>query len=545
MIRSGSYEIVNFLVVFFSIFFLIYVLEVILSENGVSDYIRFTIEIIAFYAGLFLAYVKRKERHILINTILRLTFIGGIILSARSKVDADERDTRVLLMSLFLPALMFSAYTIIFLLGKFFSINLIPVPEYTKALPYPSISLSPESLSELIIFTNISLVAILIFGSFLLLTASFLSLLLNSALLTSLMIYSSPSTTFDLIFPNGLLEIAGIFISTQVGILFLYYLLASLRKNIDSKARIHLRFILNSALYLTCIILLLFLLAWGVEFFNITGYTSGSHTFAPILTYRFIVASDMILIIGIAYIVLLMVREKYVNLMRYSFFLIFPSILIAITFPSLKSHDSLPIYSIILMILSIFYLLSDISREYQKWHFRFDNLNLVKSGVGLMASSGRSMSPTLTDGDLLMVRKISEDVEVRVGDIVVFTPRITQAGLTMERYIAHRVVEIGDSRIVTKGDAHSFRDPWTPIENLSGKVIGKVLSGKNKENLVLEPLGENDEDINLAKEIFSSDEFYHILNSGESKNSAGRKRFSRVLIVTAISIMIPVAIFML
>lgn len=545
MVRSGSYEIVNFLVLFFSIFFLIYVLEVILSEYGVADYIRLTIEIIAFYTGMLLAYVRQNEPHILVNTVVRLTFIGGIILSARSQGNANERDIRVLLLGLFLPALMFSVYSIIFLMGKFFSINIIPVPEYTKALLYPSISLSSKNLSELIIFTNISLVAILIFGSFLLLTASFLSLLLNSALLTSLMIYSSPSTTFNLIFPNGLLEITGIFISTQVGILFLYYLLASLRRNIDLKARRHLKFILNSALYLTCIVLLLFFLAWGVEFYNITGYASGSHTFAPVLTYRFIVASDMILVIGIAHIVLLMFKENHVSLLRYSFFLIFPSIMITLAFPSLESHDSLPVYSIVLMIFSIFYLLSDISREHQKRHVRFDNLNLAKSEVGLMTSSGRSMAPTLTDGDLLIIRKISEDVEVRVGDVVVFTPRITQAGLTMERYVAHRVVEIEDSRIVTKGDAHSFRDPWTPIENLSGKVLGKVLRRNNEELPLLEPISENDEDISLAMEIFASDEFSDLINSGKATNSAGIRRFLGVLIVTAVSIVLPVALFML
>ncbi len=544
MSRSAGYEIISYLVIFFSIFFLIYVLEVILLKHGTADYMRITIEVLVFYFGMFLAYFKRNEPHILINTIARITFIGGIIVAARSKGDPDEHDARVLVVSLVLPLLMFSMYSIVFFVDKFASFNLIPVPNYTKNILSPPISLSPESLAELIIFTNISLVAILIFGSFLLLTASFLSLLLNSALLSSLLIYSNPSEIFYLILPNGLLEITGIVISTQVGILFLYYLLASLRKNIDLEARRHLRFIMNSAVYLLFVVLMLFILAWGVEFFNIVGYTQ-FHTFAPILTYRFILGSDLILITGIIYIILLMLKEKYVNLMRFSFFLIFPSIMIAITLPSLKSHLILPIYTVVLMFFSLFYLLSDIFKEYQRRKIKFSKPELAKYGVKIMLSSGRSMFPTLEDGDILIVRDISEGIGFREGDIVVFTPRVTQAGLSIERYIAHRLIEIEDKRIITKGDAHSFRDPWTPIENVSGKVIGKVSKGKADEEPIFEPLSEDNNDMDLTKKIFESKELHEILNSEIRKYSAKRKVSFSVITVTAISILLSAAIFII
>lgn len=543
MSRSAGYEIISYLVKFFSIFFLVYVLEVILLKHGTADYIRITIEVLVFYIGMLLAYFKRNEPHILINTIARITFIGGIIVAARSKENPDEDDARVLVVSLALPLLMFSVYSIVFIVDKLTSFNLIPVPNYTKNILFPPLSLSPESLAELIIFTNISLVAILIFGSFLLLTASFLSLLLNSALLSSLLIYSNPSESFYLILPNGLLEITGIVISTQVGILLLYYLIASLRKNIDLKARRHLRFIMNSAVYLLFVVLLLFLLAWGVEFFNITGYTQ-FHATAPMLTYRFILGSDLILITGIIYIILLMLKEKYVNLLRFSFLLIFPSIMIVITLPSLKSHQILPIYSVVLMFFSSFYLLSDIFKECQRRQIKFDNPELVKNGVKIMQSSGRSMFPTLEDGDILIVRDISEDIGVKEGDIVVFTPRISQAGLSTERFVAHRLVEMEDSKIITKGDAHSFRDPWTPIENVSGKVIGKVSKGNTEDEPIFEPLSENNDDIELTKKIFESKELHEMLNLEIRKYSVKKASF-RVLAVTAISILLSAAIFII
>ena len=543
MSRSAGYEIISYLVKFFSIFFLIYVLEVILLKHGTADYIRITIGVLVFYIGMFLAYFKRNEPHILINTIARITFIGGIIIAARSKGDLDEHDARVLVVSLALPLLMFSVYSILFFVDKLTSFNLIPVPNYTKNILFPPISLSPERLAELIIFTNISLVAILIFGSFLLLTASFLSLLLNSSLLSSLLIYSNPSEIFYLILPNGLLEITGIIISTQVGILFLYYLIASLRKNIDLKARRHLRFIMNSAVYLLFVVLIMFLLAWGVEFYNITGYTQ-FHAMAPILTYRVILGSDLIIITGIIYIILLMLKERYVNLLRFSFFLIFPSIIIVMALLSLKSHHILPIYVVVLMFYSLFYLLSDIFKECQRRQIYFDNPELVKNGVKIMQSSGRSMFPTLEDGDILIVLDFSEDMGIKEGDIVVFTPRISQAGLTTKRFIAHRLVEMEDSKIITKGDAHSFRDPWTPIENVSGKVIGKVSKGKTEDEPIFEPLSENNNDIELTKKIFESKELHKILNLEIRKYSVKKVSF-RVLVVTAISILLSAAIFII
>ena len=542
MSKSASYEIVNYSVIFFSIFFLIYVLEVVLLKQGIANYTRITMGVIVFYIGMFLAYYKRNEPHILINTIARITFIGGIIIAARSKGNPEEHDAGVLVLGFVLPLLMFSVYSIIFLVGKFTSFALVPIPHYTKTFLYPQISHSPESLAKMIIFTNISLVAILIFGSFLLLTGSFLTLLSNSALLTSLLIYSRPSEVFYLILPNGLLEIAGIFISTQVGLLLLYYLVVSLRKNIDLKARKRLGFIMNSAVYLLFVVLILFLLAWGVEFFNIIGYTQ-SHTFAPILTYRIIIASDLILIAGIIYIVFLMIREKYVNIMRFSFFLIFPSIMIALTYPSLKSHHSLPIYSVVFIFFSSFYLLSDIFTEYKKRRSSIGDQKLVKYGLKVMLASGRSMFPTIEGGDILIVRDTSEGTKLKEGDIVVFTPRVTQTGLTLERYIAHRLIEIGDSRIITKGDAHSSQDPWTPIVNVSGKVIGKVSIRKNQEEPIFEPLSENEDDVNIFNEIIGSEEFRKIILS--LKNPAKKNIFLRVSIVTAISILLSAAIFII
>ncbi len=542
MSKSASYEIVNYSVIFFSIFFLIYVLEVILLKQGIANYTRITMGVIVFYIGMFLAYYRRNEPHILINTIARITFIGGIIIAARSKGNPEEHHARVLVLGFVLPLLMFLVYSIIFLVGKFTSFTLVPIPHYTKTFLYPQTSHSPESLAKMIIFTNISLVAILIFGSFLLLTGSFLNLLSNSALLTSLLIYSRPSEVFYLILPNGLLEIAGIFISTQVGLLLLYYLVASLQKNIDLKARKRLRFIMNSAVYLLFVILILFLLAWGVEFFNIIGYTQ-PHTFAPILTYRIIIASDLILIAGIIYIVFLMIWEKYVNIMRFSFFLIFPSIMIAVTYPSLKSHHSLPIYSVVFIFFSLFYLLSDIFTEYKKRRSSISGQKLVKYGLKVMLASGRSMFPTIEGGDILIVRDTSEGTKLKEGDIVVFTPRVTQAGLTMERYIAHRLIEIGDSRIITKGDAHSSQDPWTPIENVSGKVIGKVLIRKNQEEPIFEPLSENMDDLNSISEIIGSKELHKTISS--LKNPAKKNIFLRFSIVTAISILLSAAIFII
>ena len=95
------------------------------------------------------------------------------------------------------------------------------------------------------------------------------------------------------------------------------------------------------------------------------------------------------------------------------------------------------------------------------------------SSSPIVVVTGRSMEPTLEQGDLLFVKAVDVE-EVRVGDIVVF--RRPDTG----ELVVHRVYEIvrgpgGEILLRTKGDNREEPDWWLVGEDeLVGKVVYRL-----------------------------------------------------------------------
>ena len=84
---------------------------------------------------------------------------------------------------------------------------------------------------------------------------------------------------------------------------------------------------------------------------------------------------------------------------------------------------------------------------------------------------GRSMEPTLHDGDLVVVRK-ADVKDVKIGDIIVFYEPKTRSKIIIHRVIG-RVEVRGQVFLRTKGDNNSKPDPWlVSDEDLIGVVVG-------------------------------------------------------------------------
>lgn len=94
-----------------------------------------------------------------------------------------------------------------------------------------------------------------------------------------------------------------------------------------------------------------------------------------------------------------------------------------------------------------------------------------------------SMWPVLKKGDLVLIKGINGKEEIKIGDIVVYrNPSITSEGTPstiseqVPNFTIHRVVEISDDTIRTKGDANNAYD--TPVR--FDEVIGKTLTFNGK-----------------------------------------------------------------
>lgn len=85
------------------------------------------------------------------------------------------------------------------------------------------------------------------------------------------------------------------------------------------------------------------------------------------------------------------------------------------------------------------------------------------AGIWVSRGVGGSMQPTLGPGDLALC---TDRVEPEVGDIVV-----VEAGVLSDRPVRHRVVDLDDDHVVTKGDANRLPDPAVDRGDLKCSVV--------------------------------------------------------------------------
>ena len=79
-----------------------------------------------------------------------------------------------------------------------------------------------------------------------------------------------------------------------------------------------------------------------------------------------------------------------------------------------------------------------------------------------------SMWPVLQQGDLVLIKGVHDKDDIQIDDIVVYK---NPKGFTI-----HRVIKMGETTLVTKGDANNTSDSPVKYED----VIGKALTVKNK-----------------------------------------------------------------
>jgi len=92
--------------------------------------------------------------------------------------------------------------------------------------------------------------------------------------------------------------------------------------------------------------------------------------------------------------------------------------------------------------------------------FLFSQLNFPNNYKVLLVQSG-SMAPSINTGDLIIIKPV---LLYQKGDIVTF---LSKNGFN----ITHRIVEIKDNKITTKGDANSINDQESTDQT---QVLGKV-----------------------------------------------------------------------
>lgn len=131
----------------------------------------------------------------------------------------------------------------------------------------------------------------------------------------------------------------------------------------------------------------------------------------------------------------------------------------------------LGVFKIILVILMIIFIVCFCSIVYQKKVMKVGMPNLFGYTGGAIVSG--SMEPNIHVGDYVIV-----DVNggYNKGDVVMF-----KRG---NAYIAHRVMDVFDDYIITKGDNNETEDVEIPKDTVVGPVV-KVIRGLGSFTMLL------------------------------------------------------------
>lgn len=91
--------------------------------------------------------------------------------------------------------------------------------------------------------------------------------------------------------------------------------------------------------------------------------------------------------------------------------------------------------------------------------------DLISAGYGLRFQAvGRSMLPTIQDGEIVHVRPVPTDM-LRIGDIVLLR--------TDEQFKAHRIIRKRGECFITRGDAGVDTDGEIRCDQILGRVTAK------------------------------------------------------------------------
>ena len=98
-------------------------------------------------------------------------------------------------------------------------------------------------------------------------------------------------------------------------------------------------------------------------------------------------------------------------------------------------------------------------------------------GFGAAVVLSGSMEPTLSVNDLIIVK---EQEQYAVEDIVVYQSN---------SLIVHRIVDMNDTQVITKGDANNVQDSAITKDAIKGKVVCVIPFVGSMINLLKTPLG--------------------------------------------------------
>ncbi len=503
---------------FVIIFFVLIIIDIlrVFPLTLKSPLFRYSAIGFSMYSLFFLNYscnslIKRKSillKKIALDSALDVTFIIPIILIIRNR-----RTSGKLLGADSVFFLGGSLFLIIFLSFSIFSEIVYSIPVLLNSIDGNSGFIVPGSRMSsyplLIITHNMIFLSEIFLGSLFFLLPTFGVVLFDTLVTGSITVYLIRVGQENIILPQLLLELLGTCIATATSFAIFHTFFTSMSKKIRNSEFLQMQsysiklIILGLALSIYA-----FLLAWPIEsaLFSAKGFNS--------LWYRTVYLFDVITIIIYAGFLYDILKRKVFPLQQ----IILPSLssgiilFVALGGGSAAIENSIPLL-VLLGAASLLYPLLELRKLLtgDKTPKRL-NAFLKEFDCFIVSSQGRSMYPTITGSDYVLCLKMNEEIKLSPGDIITYELPLYYSPLSYGRFVTHRIVDLNEIEIRTRGDNLQKLDP--PIKYY--KVHGIAIAKCDRSFKIFETLTQRQELTQILTRLES------FIWAGENKTDTGK-----------------------
>ncbi|MEM3333869.1 MAG: S24/S26 family peptidase, partial [Thermoplasmata archaeon] len=414
---------------------------------------------------------------------------------------------------------------------------------------FPGIHLNPTILNFLsfyIIIHNLIILAGTIAGAIPFYIVSFGLIYYNSGVLISIIVGSLLNGTANLILPYAILELLSIALASGTGItlfsLIYYYFFGTFTSQNEFKKYYSVN--IPKVIVGIGISLVLFLFAWDIEYYVLLD-ASGNMIYPPNWYYLLYVLD---FVFSGASIIILFRVYKYgiINPLPFLYYF-FPSFLLLFNITAGHSFYWSNLLQVSITAFLVFFSSFTVifSALGLNEIFTTSSGNKIDSQFFILRARGKSMYPTIKDGDLVIVENTTAPSRLKIGEILFLrVPMKYAPPVRSGRYVGHRLIGINGQYLVTKGDNEPKQDRKIPIWYWEGIVVAKIMA-KVDDTILLENLSSDKSIFDIVQS--KRDQILNVLrkmDEGTDRYFSLKSVKTRAIVSIVIAILFTVFVFL-
>ncbi|MEM3271931.1 MAG: S24/S26 family peptidase, partial [Thermoplasmatales archaeon] len=289
--------------------------------------------------------------------------------------------------------------------------------------------------------------------------------------------------------------------------------------------------------------LVLFLFAWDIEYYVLLDASGNMY---PPNWYYLLYVLDFVF--SGASIIILFRVYKYgiINPLAFLYYF-FPSFLLLFNITAGHSFYWSNLLQVSITAFLVFFSSFTVIFSALGLHeiFTTSSINKIDSQFFILRAWGKSMYPTIKDGDVIIVENTTAPSRLKIGEILFLrVPMKYAPPVRSGRYVGHRLIGINGQYLVTKGDNEPKQDRKIPIWYWEGIVVAKIMA-KVDDTILLENLSSDKSIFDIVQS--KRDQILNVLrkmDEGTDRYFSLKSVKTRAIVSIVIAILFTVFVFL-